>query len=149
MSNLKTSSAFSRARYEDLQRDVDARRATLTERRSQLKEAQAELFEFQSVTFEAMKDPYQSGNSARQLKAINVKSFGDAPGGRGNPRGGRAMAPRKWPEGTEALEASRRWEGTLPTASPPDGRSTKAVVEPPGHRALTPSTDRRRCSCDS
>ncbi|CAN0415617.1 unnamed protein product, partial [Discosporangium mesarthrocarpum] len=43
MSNLKTSSAFSRARYEDLQRDVDARRATLTERRSQLKEAQAEL----------------------------------------------------------------------------------------------------------
>ena len=43
MSNLKTSSAFSRARFEDLQRDVDARRATLTERRSQLKEAQAEL----------------------------------------------------------------------------------------------------------
>lgn len=38
-----------------------------------IKEAQAELFEFQSVTFEAMKDPYQSGNSARQLKAINVK----------------------------------------------------------------------------
>lgn len=43
MSNLKTSSAFSRARYEDLQRDVDARRATLVERRSQMKEAQAEL----------------------------------------------------------------------------------------------------------
>lgn len=43
MSNLKTSSAFSRARYEDLQRDVDARQATLVERRSQLKEAQAEL----------------------------------------------------------------------------------------------------------
>lgn len=38
-----------------------------------VKEAQAELFEFQSVTFEAMKDPYQSGNSARQLKAVNVK----------------------------------------------------------------------------
>jgi RND family efflux transporter MFP subunit len=43
MSNLRKSSAFSRARFEDLQRDVDARRATLTERRSQLKEAQAEL----------------------------------------------------------------------------------------------------------
>ncbi|MFT5488118.1 MAG: RND family efflux transporter MFP subunit [Paracoccaceae bacterium] len=43
MSNLKTSSAFSRARYEDLQRDVDARQATLVERRSQQKEAQAEL----------------------------------------------------------------------------------------------------------
>lgn len=43
MSNLRKSSAFSRARYEDLQRDVDARQATLTERRSQLKEAQAEL----------------------------------------------------------------------------------------------------------
>lgn len=43
MSSLKKSSAFSRARYEDLQRDVDARNATLTERRSQLKEAQAEL----------------------------------------------------------------------------------------------------------
>ena len=43
MSNLKKSSAFSRARYEDLQRDVDARQATLVERRSQQKEAQAEL----------------------------------------------------------------------------------------------------------
>ncbi len=43
MSNLKQSSAFSRARYEDLQRDVDAREATLVERRSQLKEAEAEL----------------------------------------------------------------------------------------------------------
>ena len=43
MSNLKKSSAFSGARYEDLQRDVDARRATLVERRSQMKEAQAEL----------------------------------------------------------------------------------------------------------
>ena len=43
MSNLKKSSAFSRARYEDLQRDVDARQATVVERRSQLKEAQAEL----------------------------------------------------------------------------------------------------------
>lgn len=43
ITNLRKSSAFSRARYEDLQRDVDARRATLTERRSQLKEAQAEL----------------------------------------------------------------------------------------------------------
>ena len=43
MSNLKKSSAFSRARYEDLQRDVDARQATLIERRSQQKEAQAEL----------------------------------------------------------------------------------------------------------
>lgn len=43
MSNLKKSSAFSGARYEDLQRDVDARQATLIERRSQMKEAQAEL----------------------------------------------------------------------------------------------------------
>jgi RND family efflux transporter MFP subunit len=43
MTNLQKSSAFSRARFEDLERDVDARRATLTERRSQLKEAQAEL----------------------------------------------------------------------------------------------------------
>ena len=43
MSNLMQSSAFSRARFEDLQRDVDARQATLVERRSQLKEAEAEL----------------------------------------------------------------------------------------------------------
>ena len=43
MSELRQSSAFSRARYEDLQRDVDARQATLVERRSQLKEAEAEL----------------------------------------------------------------------------------------------------------
>lgn len=43
MSNLRKSSAFSRAKHEDLERDVDAREATLTERRSQLKEAQAEL----------------------------------------------------------------------------------------------------------
>ena len=43
MANLRKSSAFSRARYEDLQRDVEARRAALVERQSQLKEAQAEL----------------------------------------------------------------------------------------------------------
>ncbi len=43
MANLKKSSAFSGARYEDLQRDVEARRASLLERQSQLKEAQAEL----------------------------------------------------------------------------------------------------------
>ena len=43
MSELRQSSAFSRARYEDLQRDVDARQATLVERRSQLKAAEAEL----------------------------------------------------------------------------------------------------------
>ena len=43
MANLKKSSAFSRARYEDLQRDVEARSAALVERRSQLREAQAEL----------------------------------------------------------------------------------------------------------
>jgi RND family efflux transporter MFP subunit len=43
MSGLKKSSAFSRARYEDLQRDVDARKATLSERLSQSKGAKAEL----------------------------------------------------------------------------------------------------------
>ena len=43
ITNLKKSSAFSRARYEDLQRDVEARQASLAERQSQLKEAQAQL----------------------------------------------------------------------------------------------------------
>ena len=43
MANLKKSSAFSRARYEDLERDVEARQASISERQSQLKEAQAEL----------------------------------------------------------------------------------------------------------
>ena len=43
MANLRKSSAFSRARFEDLERDAEARRASLTERRSQLKEAKAEL----------------------------------------------------------------------------------------------------------
>ncbi|MEE2720374.1 MAG: efflux RND transporter periplasmic adaptor subunit, partial [Pseudomonadota bacterium] len=43
VANLRKSSAFSRARFEDLERDAEARRASLTERRSQLKEAKAEL----------------------------------------------------------------------------------------------------------
>ena len=43
MKKLRRSSAFSRARYEDLERDVESRKATTTERLSQLKEAQAEL----------------------------------------------------------------------------------------------------------
>lgn len=41
--NLRKSAAFSRARYEDLQNDLDTREATVVERRSQLMEAQAEL----------------------------------------------------------------------------------------------------------
>tara|TARA_B100000686_G_scaffold354033_1_gene462266 strand:+ start:1099 stop:2472 length:1374 start_codon:yes stop_codon:yes gene_type:complete len=43
VANLRKSSAFSRAKYEDLMRDVDARGAILAERRSQLKEVHAEL----------------------------------------------------------------------------------------------------------
>ena len=43
ITNLKKSSTFSRARYEDLQRDVEARQASIAERQSQLKEAQAQL----------------------------------------------------------------------------------------------------------
>ena len=43
LKKLRRSSAFSRARYEDLERDVDSRKAALNERRSQLKEARAEL----------------------------------------------------------------------------------------------------------
>ncbi|MEE2721183.1 MAG: biotin/lipoyl-binding protein, partial [Pseudomonadota bacterium] len=43
MANLRKSSAFSRARFEDLEREAEARKASLAERRSQLKEAQAEL----------------------------------------------------------------------------------------------------------
>ena len=43
MQDLRSSSAFSRARYEDLERDVEARRATVAERDSQIREAQAEL----------------------------------------------------------------------------------------------------------
>lgn len=40
---LRKSSAFSRARYEDLERDVQARKGTLDERRAQLREAEAQL----------------------------------------------------------------------------------------------------------
>jgi RND family efflux transporter MFP subunit len=40
---LKNSAAFSRAKFEDLQRDVETRKATLTERRTQAGEAEAEL----------------------------------------------------------------------------------------------------------
>ena len=43
LTRLKKSAAFSRARYEDLQRDLEGRRASLLERRSQLREAQADL----------------------------------------------------------------------------------------------------------
>lgn len=40
---LRKSAAFSRARYEDLERDVQSRRGAVAERRAQLKEAQAQL----------------------------------------------------------------------------------------------------------
>ncbi len=43
MESLRTSSAFSRARYEDLVRDVEGRKAVIAERRSLLKQAEAEL----------------------------------------------------------------------------------------------------------
>ena len=43
MADLRQSSAFSRAKYEDLERDVEARQASIAERRSQLAEAQADL----------------------------------------------------------------------------------------------------------
>lgn len=43
MENLRRSSAFSRARFEDLQRDAEVRKAAIEERRSQLKEAEADL----------------------------------------------------------------------------------------------------------
>ncbi|MDE0060882.1 MAG: efflux RND transporter periplasmic adaptor subunit [Defluviicoccus sp.] len=40
---LRKSAAFSRARYEDLERDVQARKGALADRRGQLQEAQAQL----------------------------------------------------------------------------------------------------------
>lgn len=66
MTNLRKSSAFSRARFEDLERDVDARQATLTERRSQLKEAQAELDQ-------AAIDLYNSGIRAPYAGVVSEK----------------------------------------------------------------------------
>ena len=41
--NLRRSSAFSRAKFEDLERDTETRKAAIEERRSQLKEAEADL----------------------------------------------------------------------------------------------------------
>ncbi len=43
LGRLRKSAAFSRARYEDLERDVQARRGAVADRRGQLKEAQAQL----------------------------------------------------------------------------------------------------------
>ncbi len=43
LGRLSKSAAFSRARYEDLQRDVQARRGALDDRRGQLQEARAQL----------------------------------------------------------------------------------------------------------
>lgn len=43
LGRLRTSAAFSRARHEDLERDVQARRGTLADRRGQLQEARAQL----------------------------------------------------------------------------------------------------------
>ena len=43
MKNLRRSSSFSRAKFEDLERDTEARKAAIEERRSQLKEAEADL----------------------------------------------------------------------------------------------------------
>lgn len=45
LNRLRKSAAFSRARYEDLERDVQSRRGAVSERRAQLKEAQAQLSE--------------------------------------------------------------------------------------------------------
>ena len=43
MKNLRKSSVFSRARFEDLERDVESRKATLEERKSLVVEAEADL----------------------------------------------------------------------------------------------------------
>ena len=43
LDRLRKSAAFSRARYEDLERDVQARRGAVADRRGQLQEAQAQL----------------------------------------------------------------------------------------------------------
>ncbi len=43
LDRLRKSAAFSRARYEDIERDVQSRRGTLAERKAQLKEARAQL----------------------------------------------------------------------------------------------------------
>ena len=43
LGSLRKSAAFSRARYEDLERDVQARRGAVADRRGQLQEAQAQL----------------------------------------------------------------------------------------------------------
>ena len=43
LGRLRKSAAFSRARYEDLERDVQARRGAVADRRGQLQEAQAQL----------------------------------------------------------------------------------------------------------
>ena len=43
LNRLRKSAAFSRARYEDLERDVQARRGALADRRGQLQEAQVQL----------------------------------------------------------------------------------------------------------
>ena len=43
LNRLRKSAAFSRARYEDLERDVQARRGALVDRRGQLQEARAQL----------------------------------------------------------------------------------------------------------
>ena len=82
-----------------------------------------------------------------KLKAINVKSFGDAPGGRGNPRGGRAMAPRKWPEGTEPSDGKQigavKWFNSekgfgfvAPAAGGDDLFVHQSAIHAPGFRSL-------------
>ena len=43
LGRLRESAAFSRARYEDIERDVQSRRGVLAERKAQLKETQAQL----------------------------------------------------------------------------------------------------------
>tara|TARA_R110000868_G_scaffold11116_8_gene54473 strand:- start:6046 stop:7470 length:1425 start_codon:yes stop_codon:yes gene_type:complete len=77
MTNLQKSSAFSRARFEDLQRDVEARRATLTERRSQLKEAEAELSQAEIDLYNsAIRAPYNGVVSEKHTEIGAYVSVG-------------------------------------------------------------------------
>ena len=78
MSNLKKSSAFSRARFEDLERDLDARQATLVERRSQLKEAQAELAQVAIDLYNGhIRAPYSGVVSEKHTEIGSYVNVGD------------------------------------------------------------------------
>ena len=79
LNTLKTSAAFSRARFEDLTRDVEARKAAMVERQSQMVEAEAELKRAEIDLYNAtIRAPYAGVITERHTEVGAYVNVGNA-----------------------------------------------------------------------